>query len=78
MLYRAVKLATSTPVRYVQYPGEGHGNRSNVYQYDFALRTLRWFDHYLAPGDRRTAEPPPADVDYGRWSENAGGGNGAR
>lgn len=64
-LYRAVKFATETPVRYVQYPGEGHGNRSNVYQYDYALRTLRWFDHYLqGEGDRRTKAPPVLDVDY--------------
>ncbi|MEM7203723.1 MAG: prolyl oligopeptidase family serine peptidase [Planctomycetota bacterium] len=69
MLYRAVKFATATPVRYVQYPGEGHGNRTNVYQYDYALRTLRWFDHYLKPGDRRAQEPPPFDVDYGDWGK---------
>lgn len=66
MLYRAVKLGTSTPVRYVQYPGEGHGNRTNVYQYDYALRTLQWFDHYLqGDGDRRSKAPPAPDPDYG-------------
>jgi dipeptidyl aminopeptidase/acylaminoacyl peptidase len=68
MLYRAVKYATETPVRYVQYPGEGHGNRTNVYQLDYALRTLQWLDHYLL-GDgpaaqRRTRAMPPLDVDY--------------
>ena len=68
MLYRAVKFGTDTPVRYVQYPGEGHGNRINVYQYDYALRTLRWFDHYLKGDNRRTAEPPAMDLDYGRWA----------
>jgi len=67
MLYRAVKFSTETPVRYVQYPGEGHGNRSNVYRYDYALRALRWFDHYLQGGsDRRTAEMPVFDLDYAR------------
>lgn len=65
MLYRAVKFATETPVRYVQYPGEGHGNRTNVYQYDYALRTLEWFDHYLqGDGDRRRKPLPPMDVAY--------------
>lgn len=65
MLYRAVKFATDTPVRYVQYPGEGHGNRSNVYQYDYLLRTLQWFDHYLkGAGDRRQKAPPPFDLHY--------------
>lgn len=75
MLYRAIKFATPTPVRYVQYPGEGHGNRSNVYQYDYALRTLRWFDHYLAAGQGRSAAMPPFDVDYGTWIEGAGNGD---
>jgi len=66
MLYRAVKFATDTPVRYVQYPGEGHGNRTNVYRYDYALRALRWFDHYVkGDGDRRGRALPPRDLDYG-------------
>jgi dipeptidyl aminopeptidase/acylaminoacyl peptidase len=69
MLYRAVETSTDTPVRYVQYPGEGHGNRTNVFRYDYTVRTLRWFDHYLAPGDRRMAAPPPLDLDYGGWME---------
>lgn len=64
MLYRAVKFATDTPVRYVQYPGEGHGNRSNVYRCDYALRALRWFDHYLGKGDQRRRELPPLDLPY--------------
>lgn len=67
MLYRAVKETTDTPVRYVQYPGEGHGNRINVYQYDYMLRALQWFDTYLAPGDQRKTPLPPLDVDYGVW-----------
>jgi len=68
MLYRAVQTSTRTPVRYVQYPGEGHGNRSTVYQYDFLVRTLQWFDHYLRPGDHRTDPPPPCDLDVTEWS----------
>jgi dipeptidyl aminopeptidase/acylaminoacyl peptidase len=67
MLYRAVEATTETPVRYVQYPGEGHGNRTNVYRYDYILRALRWFDHYLRPGSHRMDPPPPADLDYGEW-----------
>ncbi|MBL9078952.1 MAG: S9 family peptidase [Planctomycetes bacterium] len=63
LLYRAVKFATATPVRYVQYPGEGHGNRTNVYQYDYAARSLQWFDHYLrGDGERRTQPPPAFDL----------------
>ncbi len=67
MLYRAVETSTETPVRYVQYPGEGHGNRTNVFRYDYAVRALRWFDHYLRPGDHRGDAPPPLDLDYGGW-----------
>jgi dipeptidyl aminopeptidase/acylaminoacyl peptidase len=69
MLYRAVEATTETPVRYIRYPGEGHGNRTNVYRYDYALRTLRWFEHYLKPGDHRSDPLPPLDLDYGEWSE---------
>ena len=69
MLYRAVKTSTDTPVRYVRYPGEGHGNRTNVYRYDYALRALRWFDHYLKPGDHRSDALPPLDLDYGEWGQ---------
>ena len=65
MLYRAVKHGTDTPVRYVQYKGEGHGNRSNVNRMDYCLRTLRWFEHYLkGDGDRRQKPLPPMDVPY--------------
>lgn len=67
MLYRAVKFLTKTPVRYVQYPGEGHGNRTNVNQVDYLWRTLRWFDHYLKKPDRRMAPPPPYEIDYQDW-----------
>ena len=67
MLYRAVKFSTDTPVRYVRYPGEGHGNRLNVYQYDYARRTLRWFDHYLGKESQRSDSPPPFDLDYLAW-----------
>jgi dipeptidyl aminopeptidase/acylaminoacyl peptidase len=69
MLYRAIEATTGTPVRYVQYPGEGHGNSSNVYRYDYLLRVLRWFDHYLRPGDHRSDPLPPLDLDYGPWLE---------
>jgi dipeptidyl aminopeptidase/acylaminoacyl peptidase len=67
MLYRAVQTATKTPVRYVQYPGEGHGNRTNVHQYDYCLRALQWFDHYLGEGAARDRAPPPKALDYGEW-----------
>ena len=65
MLYRAIKFATDARVRYVQYEGEGHGNRTNVNRMDYCLRTLRWFEHYLkGDGDRRRKPRPPVDVPY--------------
>lgn len=67
MLYRAVKMTTTTPVRYVQYPMEGHGNRTNTNQFDYVSRSLRWFDHYLKPGNQRGATPPPYEIDYSPW-----------
>ena len=69
MLYRAIKFATKTPCRLVQYSGEGHGNRINVNRYDYAVRTLRWFDHYLKPGDHRHDPLPPKEVDYRPWEK---------
>ncbi|NRA97554.1 MAG: S9 family peptidase [Planctomycetes bacterium] len=68
MLYRAVKMATTTPCRYIRYPGEGHGNRVNTNRYDYLIRTLRWFDHYLKSGDHRKDPPPPVDLDYSAWT----------
>ncbi len=61
-LYRQLKILGKTPVRLVQYPGEGHGNRKSASRYDFCLRMLQWFDHYLkGPG----GNPPAAELDYG-------------
>jgi len=61
MLYRYLKLAGQAPVRLVLYPGEGHGNRRAASRYDYSLRLMRWFDHYLkGPG----GEPPPHELDY--------------
>ena len=67
MLYRAVQTATDTPVRYVQYPGEGHGNRINTLRYDYLLRSVRWLEHYLREGDHRKTPPPAFDLDYSDW-----------
>ena len=62
-LYRELKMHGKAPVRLVWYPGEGHGNRQNPAQLDFALRTLRWFDYYLK-GNPAPGEMPPMEVDY--------------
>jgi len=73
MLYRAVEKGTKTPVRYVRYPGEGHGNRINVYRYDYLVRSLRWFEHFLLrPGAARTDAPPAVDLDLSAWAATSG------
>ncbi len=72
-LYRNLKLVGQAPVRFVRYPGEGHGNRKSAARLDYALRTLRWMEHYLkGPG----GDPPGPDLDYADylpWAEEADG-----
>jgi dipeptidyl aminopeptidase/acylaminoacyl peptidase len=60
-LYRHLKLRGQAPVRLVFYPGEQHGNRKAAARYDYSLRSLQWFEHYLkGPG----GAPPPYELDY--------------
>jgi dipeptidyl aminopeptidase/acylaminoacyl peptidase len=61
-LYRNLKVIGKTPVRLVWYPGEGHGNRKAASRYDYSVRMLMWFEHYLK-GDGQGM--PPADLEYG-------------
>jgi dipeptidyl aminopeptidase/acylaminoacyl peptidase len=60
-LYRHLKTLNQVPVRLVYYPGEGHGNRKAAARYDYNLRMMQWFEHYLqGPGG-----PAPAyDLAY--------------
>jgi len=60
--YRALKLIGKTPVRYVTYPGEGHGNRNAAARDDYARRLMRWMNHFLIDG---AEEPPPWDLGLG-------------
>jgi dipeptidyl aminopeptidase/acylaminoacyl peptidase len=46
-MHRHLKLRSRAPVRLVLYPGEGHGNRKAAARYDYHLRMLEWFSHYL-------------------------------
>jgi len=60
-LYRHLKTLAKAPVRLIFYPGEGHGNRRAASRFDYNLRALRWFEHYLfGPG----GPPPPYRLDY--------------
>ncbi len=65
-LHRHLKILGQAPVRLVLYPGEGHGNRKAAARYDYNLRMMRWFEHYLQ-GDG--GAPPPHPVDYGIEAE---------
>ena len=60
-LYRHLKTIGKTPVRLVLYEGEGHGNRRAASRYDYHLRALRWFEHYLKG---EGGEKPPKNLDY--------------
>ena len=66
-LYRALKLIGKTPVRYVRYPGEGHGNRRAAARDDYSRRLMRWMDHFVLGDDR---EPPPWDLGLGQDDED--------
>jgi dipeptidyl aminopeptidase/acylaminoacyl peptidase len=66
VLYRYLKILGNTPVRYVIYPGERHGNRKAAARLDYSLRAVRWLEHYLmGPG----GEPPAHELDYGLEEE---------
>lgn len=60
-LFRYLKTLGRTPVRLVNYPGEGHGNRNAAARLDYQLRALRWFEHYLQ-GPR--GNPPAHELDW--------------
>ncbi len=59
-LYRALKLSGKTPVRYVRYPGEKHGNSRAASRDDYARRLMRWMDHFVI---EENTELPPWELD---------------
>lgn len=59
-LYRHMKVRKpEIPLRFVQYPGAGHGYRRATVRYDYTLRMFRWFDTYL----KGEGEFPPMSID---------------
>jgi len=64
-LYRNLKVLGRTPVRLVWYPGEGHGNRKSSGRYDYNMRMMRWFEHFLKGAGGPDISVPPIDLDYG-------------
>jgi dipeptidyl aminopeptidase/acylaminoacyl peptidase len=61
--YRALKLIGETPIRYVRYPGEQHGNRRAASRDDYARRLMRWMDHFVVDGN---TELPPWELGHGQ------------
>lgn len=72
-MYRALKTHGKAPVRLVRYKGERHGNRRAASRFDYQLRLLRWFDHYLMSAG---SELPPYNLEYRSpdhgWEATAG------
>lgn len=62
VLYRYLKAMNQAPVRLVYYPGEKHGNLRAASRYDYNLRMIQWFEHYLK-GPGKAA--PAYEIDYG-------------
>ncbi|MGA1237924.1 MAG: S9 family peptidase, partial [Limisphaerales bacterium] len=58
-LFRYLKTHGNTPVRLVEYPGEGHGNRKAASRLDYSIRAIRWFQHYL---QGQGGNPPPHEI----------------
>lgn len=61
VLYRYLKARNQAPVRLVYYPGEKHGNQRAASRYDYNLRMLQWFEHYLKGAG---GAPPAYELDY--------------
>ena len=62
VLYRFLKARNQAPVRLIYYPGEKHGNQRAASRYDYNLRMIQWFEHYL----KGSGGPMPAyELDYG-------------
>jgi dipeptidyl aminopeptidase/acylaminoacyl peptidase len=68
-LFRYLKTIGKVPVRLVLYKGEGHGNRRASTRYDYNLRMLRWFDHYL---QGKGGAKPPHRLNYGLKKSKSG------
>ena len=65
-LYRSMKVRTDTPVRLVFYPNEGHGNRKATSRMDYAYRSMRWMDTYLAEDSNRDDPMPDFDLNISK------------
>jgi dipeptidyl aminopeptidase/acylaminoacyl peptidase len=60
--YRQLKMNDHPAVRYIQYPGEGHGNSKQPGRIDVLYRTLQWCDWYVASAKPLDGPMPPLDI----------------
>ncbi len=60
--YWRLKMNDHPAVRFVQYPGEGHGNRNQPGRADVLYRTLEWLDWYVKDGKPIDGPMPPLDM----------------
>jgi dipeptidyl aminopeptidase/acylaminoacyl peptidase len=60
-MYRYLRTYGKAPVRLVLYPEEGHGNAKAAARLDYAMRMLRWMEHYLMG---EGGDPPPVDLEH--------------
>ncbi len=60
--YRRLKMNDHPAVRFIQYPGEGHGNRKQPGRIDYLYRTLAWLDWYVKDLKPLAGEMPPLDM----------------
>jgi dipeptidyl aminopeptidase/acylaminoacyl peptidase len=60
--FRILKMNDHPAVRFVQYPGEGHGNAGQPGRADVLFRQLDWFDWYVRDGKPIEGPMPPLDI----------------
>ena len=64
-LYRRLKMNDHPAVRYVKYPGEGHGNAKQPGRADVLYRVSDWYDWYVKDAKPLDGAMPPLDIsDY--------------
>ena len=60
--YRRLEMNDHPAVRYVKYPGEGHGNRRQPGRIDVLYRHLQWYDWYVKYVKPLDGPMPPLDI----------------
>jgi dipeptidyl aminopeptidase/acylaminoacyl peptidase len=70
-LYRRLKMNNHPAVRYVQYPGERHGNSKQPGRIDVLYRTIDWYNWYVRDKKPLDGPMPPLDISdkYGLYLE---------